>query len=102
MKASKCCTYSYDGNTEELYGYIVNTVKKISYEVLLKESRKVKRNGWISMDILEEIDEKRNAYQKWLSSSKEEYKNRYEEKKHEVRKEVGRAKTRCGKKCVQI
>jgi uncharacterized protein (DUF2235 family) len=33
---------------------------------------KIKRNGWINEDILEEIDEKRNAYQKWLSSSKEE------------------------------
>jgi hypothetical protein len=38
--------------------------KKISYEVLGKESRKIKRNGWISKDILEGTDEKRNSYQK--------------------------------------
>jgi hypothetical protein len=55
---------NYDGNTEEMYGYIINTVKKISYEVLGKESGKIKRNGWISKDILEETDEKRNSYQK--------------------------------------
>jgi hypothetical protein len=55
-----------------MYGCLVNTVKKISYEVLGKGSRKVKRNGWIGKDILEEIDEKRNACQKWLSSNKEE------------------------------
>jgi hypothetical protein len=34
------------------------------------------RNQWTSKDILEEIDEKRNAYQKWLSSSKEEGKKK--------------------------
>jgi hypothetical protein len=45
---------NYDGNTEEMYGYIINTVKKISYKVLGKESRKIKRNGCISKDILEE------------------------------------------------
>jgi nitrogenase molybdenum-iron protein alpha/beta subunit len=63
---------NYDGNTEEMYGYIINTVKKISYEVLGRESRKIKRNGWINKDILKEIDEKIYTYQKWLSSSKEE------------------------------
>jgi hypothetical protein len=63
---------NYDGNTEEMYGCVINTVKMISYEVLGKKSRKIKRNGWINKDILEEIDEKRNAYQKWLNSSKEE------------------------------
>jgi uncharacterized protein (DUF2235 family) len=55
-----------------MYGYIVNTVKKISYKVLGKESRKIKRKGWIKKDLLEEIEENTHAYQKWLSSSKEE------------------------------
>jgi hypothetical protein len=71
---------------------VINTVKKISYLVLGKESRKIRRNGWINKDILEGIDEKRNAYQKRLSLSKEEDKKKYEEKKHEVRKEVRREK----------
>jgi hypothetical protein len=31
---------------------------------------------WINKDIVEGTDEKRKAYQKWLSSSKEEDKNR--------------------------
>jgi hypothetical protein len=43
---------NYDGNTEEMYGYTVNTVKKISYQVLGKESRKIKMNGWINKDIV--------------------------------------------------
>jgi hypothetical protein len=86
-----------------MYGYIVNTVKKISYKVLGKESRKIRRNGWINKDILEGIDEKKNAYQKWLSSSKEEDKNKYEQKKHEVRKEVRQAKNEMWEKvCADI
>jgi hypothetical protein len=72
QRMNKEIDINYDRNAEEMYGYIVNTVKNISYEVLGKDSRKIKRNGWINKDILEEIDEKRNAYQKWLSSSKEE------------------------------
>jgi hypothetical protein len=71
--------------TEEVYGCIVNTVKKISYEVLGKESRKIRRNVWINKTILEGIDEKRNAHKKWLSSSKEEDKKKYEEKNRTCR-----------------
>jgi hypothetical protein len=53
--------------------------------------------------ILEIIDEKRNAYQKWLSSSKEEDKKKYEEKRHEVRKEARRANNEMwGKVCADI
>jgi hypothetical protein len=64
QRMNKEIDINYDGNTEEMYGYIVNTVKKISYKVLGKESRKIKRKGWINKDILEEIEEKTNAYQK--------------------------------------
>jgi hypothetical protein len=103
QRMNKEIDINYYGNTEEMYVYIVNTVKKISYEVLGKESRKIRRNGWINKDILGGINEKRNVYQKWLSSSKEEDKNRYEEKKHEVRKEVRRAKNeRWEKVCADI
>jgi hypothetical protein len=103
QRMNKEMDIKYDGNTEEMYGYVINTVKKISYEVLGKESRKIRRNGWINKDILEGIVEKRNVYQKWLSSSKEEDKKKYEEEKREVRKEVRRAKNEMWEKvCADI
>ena len=44
----------YDGNTEEIYDYILKKVKKISYEVLGKENiQKAKLNNWITIDVLE-------------------------------------------------
>jgi hypothetical protein len=85
---------NYDGNTEEMYRYIVNRVKKISYEVLGKESRKIKRNGWINKDILEGTDEKRNACQKWLSSSKEEDKKSTRRESKKLGKKYDRQKMR--------
>jgi hypothetical protein len=45
QRMNKETDINYDGNTEEMYGYIVNIVKKISYEVLGKERRKLRRNG---------------------------------------------------------
>jgi hypothetical protein len=46
-------------------------VRSVSYLVLGNQSVKVKRNGQIFQDILEDTNGKINAYQKWLSLNKE-------------------------------
>jgi hypothetical protein len=51
-------------------GPIVNMVRNASYEIFGNQSGKVKRNGYIYNNILEDISGKRHAYQKWFSLDK--------------------------------
>ena len=92
QRMSKEIDTTFEGTTEELYDYMVNVIKKVSYEVLGIENKKSQLNTWINQDIEKKIEEKRQAYQRWLNTGTEDDRKIYTEEKYTVLKEVRRAK----------
>ena len=94
---------NFDGNAKEIYEYIKEKTKKIAKETLGTTFKNQRKNHWFTQEIEGEIQEKKKAYMKWLSSKSEMDRNLYTEKKRNLNKRIRSMKNEYwDRKCAEI
>jgi hypothetical protein len=77
-----------------MYYHIKNKIKKIAYEALSIKINKNYITNWMATKVLECINLKKEAFDKWLSSKQEVHKEIYKKKKKIAAKAVRKAKNK--------
>lgn len=94
----------FEGNsTIEIYDFLMSSLRKIASEVLGKKTRNGRAKVWLTEDIMRKAEKKKETYLKWLSTKKDEDRERYLKEKRELHKVVRMEKNKSWERtCARI
>lgn len=82
----------YEGNADEMYEYLETAIKKIAYEVVGVGKKRDYRTRWMTEEALQSKKRGGGAYERWLHSKQDEYRDTYKEKKKKATRKFTKAK----------
>lgn len=94
---------SEDLNTQETYSSVIESIHKAAREALGTQQQQKSRNIWWTREIEQLIQQKKQAYLKWLTTKDQEDKQAYDNIKRETRQKINHSKNEMwDRKCQEI